>query len=54
MLHCPSLVIPLAMEMFDIFAQCSPQEALAKEDHLGQALHSTLHLAFIVFRHRAT
>jgi hypothetical protein len=32
------LVIPLGMEMFDIFAQCSPQGALAKQDHLGQAL----------------
>ena len=28
------LVIPLGMEMFDIFAQGSPQGALAKEDHL--------------------
>ena len=32
------LMIPLGMEMFDIFAQGSPQGALAKEDHLGQAL----------------
>ena len=32
------LVIPLGMEMVDIFAQGSPQRALAKEDHLGQAL----------------
>ena len=32
------LVIPLGMEMFDIFAQGSPQGALAKEDHLGRAL----------------
>ena len=31
------LMIPLGMEMFDIFAQCSPQGALAQEDHLGQA-----------------
>src|SRR5262249_48945973 len=32
------LVIPFGMEMFDIFVQCSPQRALAKEDHLAQAL----------------
>ncbi|MGZ9105771.1 MAG: hypothetical protein ACXW3M_08120 [Rhodoplanes sp.] len=32
------LVIPFGMEMFDIFAQRSPQRALAKEDHLAQAL----------------
>src|SRR6266851_523479 len=32
------LVIPLGMEMFDIFAQHSPQGALAKEDYLEQAL----------------
>jgi hypothetical protein len=32
------LVIPFGMEIFDIFAQRSPQRALAKEDHLGQAL----------------
>jgi hypothetical protein len=31
-------MIPFGMEMFDIFAQGSPQGALAKEDHLGQAL----------------
>ena len=29
------LMIPLGMEIFDIFAQGSPQGALAKEDHLG-------------------
>src|SRR5262249_882021 len=32
------LVIPFGMEMCDIFAQRSPQRALAKEDHLAQAL----------------
>ena len=32
------LMIPLGMEMFDIFAQGSPQRALAKENHLGQTL----------------
>ena len=32
------LVIPLSMEVLDVFAQCSPQGALAEEDHLGQAL----------------
>ena len=32
------LVIPLSMEVLDVFAQCSPQRALAEEDHLGQAL----------------
>jgi hypothetical protein len=32
------LMIPLGMEMFDILTQNSPQGALAKEDHLGQAL----------------
>src|SRR5262249_53816774 len=32
------LVIPFGMEMFDIFVQRSPQRALAKEDHLAQAL----------------
>jgi len=32
------LMISLSMEMFDIFAQCSPQGALSKEDHLGQTL----------------
>jgi hypothetical protein len=31
------LVVPFGMEMFDIFAQRSPQRALAKEDHLAQA-----------------
>ena len=29
------LVIPLGMVMFDIFAQRSPQRALAKKDHLA-------------------
>jgi hypothetical protein len=33
----PPLMIPFGMEMFDIFAQGSPQGALAKEDHVGQA-----------------
>src|SRR3979490_1835463 len=32
------LVIPFGMEMFNIFAQRSPQRALAKEDHLAEAL----------------
>ena len=32
------LVIPLGMKMFDIFPQRAPQGALAKQDHLGQAL----------------
>ena len=32
------LVIPLSMEVLDVFAQCAPQGALAEEDHLGQAL----------------
>src|SRR5439155_19129658 len=32
------LVVPFGVKMFDIFAQCSPQRALAKEDHLAQAL----------------
>jgi hypothetical protein len=32
------LVISLSVEMLDIFAQRSPQRALAKEDHLAQAL----------------
>src|SRR5260370_18474199 len=32
------LMIPLDMEMVDIVAQRPPQRALAKEDHLGQAL----------------
>src|SRR5215470_2569231 len=32
------LVIPLAVVMLDIFAQRSSQRALAKEDHLAQAL----------------
>jgi hypothetical protein len=31
-------MIPLGMEMFDILTQGSLQGALAKEDHLGQAL----------------
>jgi hypothetical protein len=26
------------MVMLDVFAQCAPQGALAKEDYLGQAL----------------
>ena len=33
-----SLVIPLDMEMFDIFVQRSPQGALADQNDLGQAL----------------
>src|SRR5262245_20377230 len=33
-----SLVIPLDMVMLDIFSQSPPQGALAKENHLGQAL----------------
>jgi hypothetical protein len=32
------LVIPFSMIMFDVLAQRSLQGALAKEDHLGQAL----------------
>jgi hypothetical protein len=32
------LMIPLSMEMLDIFVQGSPQRALTEEDHLGQAL----------------
>src|SRR5215470_12290556 len=32
------LVIPLAVVMLDIFAQRSPQRALAKEEDLAQAL----------------
>ena len=32
------LVIPFGVEMFDIFVQRPPQRALAKEDHLAQAL----------------
>jgi len=32
------LVIPLRMEMVDVFAQRPPQRALAEEDHLGQEL----------------
>ena len=31
------LVIPLGMEMVDVFAQRPPQRALAEQDHLGQA-----------------
>ena len=30
------VMIPLGMEMLDIFAQGSPQGALAKEDHLDK------------------
>jgi len=33
-----ALVIPFGMKMFDIFAQRSPQRALANQDHLAQAL----------------
>jgi hypothetical protein len=37
--HVPlSLMIALGMVMLDIFAQGSPQGALAKKDYLGQAL----------------
>ena len=32
------LMIALSMVMLDVFAQCAPQRALAKEDYLGQAL----------------
>ena len=32
------LMIALSMVMLDVFAQCAPQGALAKEDYLGQAL----------------
>jgi hypothetical protein len=32
------LRIPLGMEMFDIFAQRSPQRALTEKNELGQAL----------------
>ena len=32
------LVIPLSMEILGVFAERPPQRALAKEDHLGQAL----------------
>src|SRR5260370_15558701 len=35
------LVIPFGMVMFDIFAQRSPQRALAKEDHLTTRLGRT-------------
>jgi hypothetical protein len=31
-------MIALSMVMLDVFAQCAPQGALAKEDYLGQAL----------------
>jgi hypothetical protein len=33
-----ALVIPLRMEMFDVFAQGPPQGALTEENHLAQAL----------------
>jgi hypothetical protein len=33
-----ALVIPLSVEMFDIFAQGPPQGALTEENHLAQAL----------------
>src|SRR5262249_6584285 len=32
------LVIPLGMEVFDIFAEGAPQGPLTEENHLGQAL----------------
>ena len=32
------LMIALCMVVLDVFAQCAPQGALAKEDYLGQAL----------------
>jgi hypothetical protein len=32
------LMIALSMVMLDVFAQCAPRGALAKEDYLGQAL----------------
>jgi hypothetical protein len=32
------LMIPLSMEVFDIFSQRAPQRMLTKENHLGQAL----------------
>jgi predicted membrane-bound mannosyltransferase len=32
------LVIPLSVEMFDVFAQGPPQRALTEENHLAQAL----------------
>ena len=32
------LVIPLGVEVFDIFAEGAPQGALTEENHLGQAL----------------
>ena len=35
------LMIPLGMEMFDIFAESAPQGALTEENHLGQALSFT-------------
>jgi hypothetical protein len=35
------LMIPLGMVMLDIFAQRPPQGALAKQNHLGQALSFT-------------
>jgi hypothetical protein len=33
-----TLVIPLSVEMFDLFAQGPPQGALPEENHLVQAL----------------
>jgi hypothetical protein len=41
------LMIPFGMVMLDIFAQGSPQGALAKENHLGQALVCTENLVRI-------
>ena len=47
------LVIPLGMEMVDVFAQRPPQGALAEQDHLRQALlldrsHPALRVGFQV------
>jgi hypothetical protein len=36
--HAVALVIPLSVEMFDVFAQGPPQGALTEENHLAQAL----------------
>ena len=36
--RCPPLMIAFSMVMLDVFAQCAPQGALAKEDYLRQAL----------------
>jgi hypothetical protein len=33
-----SLMIPLSMEVFDIFSQRAPQRLLTKENNLGQTL----------------